>query len=279
MSLRWPFSVGQLFDVLLPAAVALAVLCSTWVLADARRRGLKRYALSAWTLGTLLLPSTILPLYLLVRLWQRTPGRSDASATDTTDADEPVAEADSDRPVAPAPTQADAEVAADQTRALTTRLRAVGVRHAPTLVYAFVLTTLTALFFTHYYRSLDAHLARASAAKLNNQHERAAREYRAALRLTDDPHTRKLLGLELAAAQQWTEALTELRVAARGGEPDAALPYHIAMALDALGRSDEATTEYRNFLAGELCARSPPDARCLRAQVRAQASLQPGTPQ
>ena len=273
MSLRWSFSVGQLFDVLLPAAVALAVLCSTWVLADARRRGLKRYALGAWTLGTLLLPFTVLPLYLLARLWQRTPPRSDTSATDTTDADDPAAEADSDGAVAPAPTQAEGEVATAQTRALTTRLRAVGARHAPTLIYAVVLTTLAALFFAHYYRNLDAHLARASAAKLHNQHERAAREYRAALHLTDDPHTHKLLGLELAAAQQWAEALTELRVAARGGEPDAALPYHIAIALDALGRSDEATAEYRNFLAGELCAQLPPDVRCLRADARARAGV------
>lgn len=222
--LRGPISFGQLFAALLPVACALAIICSTWVLADARRRQLSRYAISAWTLGTLLLPLTVLPLYLLTRLWAK------HSASD--------------------------------------QVGPFWARAAPPLLYAFVLTFLAALYFVHDYCSLDAHLARASDARLHNQHARAASEYRAALKLTDDPHTHKLLGLELATLQQWPDALTELRAAERGGEPDAALPFHIAKALDALGRHDEALNEYQKFMAGELCARVAPDARCARAQAQ-----------
>lgn len=217
---HWQISVGQLFDVLLPALVACAILCSTWVLADARRRGLKPYALGAWTLLTLALPFTFLPLYLLARL--RTP--------------------------------------ADQSQTLRPR-------RAPVLVYAGALAALAAVYFWHDYRSLDAHLARASGAKLHQQHERAAAEYTAALSLADDPHTRKLLGLELGATGRWADALAELRAAERGGEADALLPYHIANALAALGRRAEAADEYRRFSAGGACTQSPPDARCVGAQA------------
>ncbi|HEX8179028.1 MAG TPA: hypothetical protein VF525_05735 [Pyrinomonadaceae bacterium] len=226
MSLRWSISVGQLFDVLLPAAVAGAILCSTFVLADAQRRGLKRYAVAAWTLGTLILPFTCLPLYLLARFWRSGP---------TTLAARP--------------------------------LWSRAVLLLP-LVYATALLALAALYFWHDYRSLDAHLARASGAKLHEQHARAADEYRAALRLADDPHTRKLLGLELAAAQQWPAALAELRAAERAGEQDDALAYHIANALDTLDRRAEAHAEYSKFLAGNLCVQSAANLRCQHARVR-----------
>jgi tetratricopeptide (TPR) repeat protein len=215
-------SVGQLFDVLLPAAVAVAIVCSTWVLADARRRGLNRYALGAWTLSTLSLPFTFLPLYLLTRMRRR--------------------------------------AVVDQPRPLRSRL-------ALPIVYAAVLMTLAALYFWHDYHSLDAQLARASGAKLHAQHERAASAYRAALVHADDPHTHKLLGLELATMRQWPEALAELRAAERGGEPDAALPYHIALALDALDQHDAAGSAYHRFLAGAACAQPAPDVRCAAAQT------------
>jgi hypothetical protein len=221
--LRGPISFGQLFAALLPFACALAIICSTWVLADARRRRLTRYAIIAWTLGTLLLPCTVLPLYLLTRLWSK--------------------------------------------HSTQTQVGSFWSRHAPTLLYAFVVLLSAALYFVHDYRGRDARLARASDARLHGEHAHAAREYRAALKLMDDPHTHKLLGLELVALQQWPDALTELRAAERSGEPDAALPFHIAVALDALGRHDEAINEYQQFLAGALCNKVVPDARCARAQA------------
>lgn len=255
MSLRGPISIGQLFDVLLPAALALAIICSTLVLADARRRAVRLYATIAWTLGTLILPCTVLPLYLLARLWQRRAQPSD-SATATT------------------PPRADVEAAQTQQPNQRARLRALASRHAPTLVYALLMATLGALFFQHYYFGLDGHLARASNAKLHEQHARAASEYRAALRLADDPHTHKQLGLELAANGQWAEALAELRTAEHDGEPDAALPYHIATALDALNRRAEAVNEYQRFLLSTLCAQSMPDVRCPQAQIRARQQME-----
>jgi tetratricopeptide (TPR) repeat protein len=227
VSLRWQISFGQLFDVLLPAAVAFAIICSTFVFAHARRRRLKPYAIIIWTFGTLLLSFTVLPLYLLVQLRRRA-----------------------------------------EPRALTTQPTSFRSRHAPTLIYAATLTMLAALYFSHDYRSLDARLARASNARLNGQHERAAREYRAALQLRDDPHTHKLLGLELAALHQWLEALAEYRAAEQGGEPDDALPFHIAIALDALGRRDEAMAEYQKYLAGSSCQQALPDAHCQRVRTR-----------
>src|SRR5256885_7017823 len=120
-----------------------------------------------------------------------------------------------------------------RSRTHTGQARSLRARLVPPLAYAAALFALAGLYFVHDYRSLDARLARASDADLHVQYERAAREYRSALQLNDDPHTHKLLGLELAAARQWTDALAELRAAERGGEPDAALPYHIAKALAA----------------------------------------------
>ncbi len=241
MNVRWQISVGRLSDVLLPALVAFAIACSAWVLADARRRALARPALVAWTLGTLVLPFTVLPLYLLARLWSRATARADPDAPTT-----------------------------QPTQPLTTRLRACLARHAPTLLYAAVVALIAALYFAHDYRSLDARLARASDANLHGWHDRAAREYRAALQLVDDPHTHKLLALELVALQQWDAALVELRAAERGGEPDAVLPYHIANALDALDHREEASNEYQKFLAGDSCTQPTPDGRCARARGRLQ---------
>ena len=58
-----------------------------------------------------------------------------------------------------------------------------------------------------------AHLARATQAKLVEDSATAIREYRAALALEDNPHTRKLLAIELANAGFIAEAIVEFRVA------------------------------------------------------------------
>ncbi|MDQ3754256.1 MAG: hypothetical protein M3371_05940, partial [Acidobacteriota bacterium] len=137
------------------------------------------------------------------------------------------------------------------------------------LLYLLVLITLGALYFYRDYRTFDAHLARAADAKLHNKRARAIDEYRSALRLKDDPHTHKLLGLELAAEENYAEALAELRAAEQGGEPDALLPYQLATTLDALGRTDEAVAAYRKFLQSELCAQPLPDLRCVESRLRA----------
>jgi Flp pilus assembly protein TadD len=62
-------------------------------------------------------------------------------------------------------------------------------------------------------RSVDAHLARAAQAKLVDDSNTAIREYREALKREDDPHTRKLLAIELVNAGQISEAIEEFRLA------------------------------------------------------------------
>lgn len=87
------------------------------------------------------------------------------------------------------------------------------------LVYAAILLGATALFIYRETQTVDAHLARATQAKLIEDHPTAIREYRRALALEDNPHTHKLLAIELAYGGQLSEATTELRLAEQGGEP------------------------------------------------------------
>jgi hypothetical protein len=87
------------------------------------------------------------------------------------------------------------------------------------LVYGALLLTGLGLYFYHETQTVDAHLARAAQAKLVEEHATAIREYRRALALEDNPHTHKLLGIELANDGQLSEASAELRLAQQGGEP------------------------------------------------------------
>lgn len=87
------------------------------------------------------------------------------------------------------------------------------------LVYAVVLLAASVFYFIRDRQSVDAHLARAVQAKLIEDHASAIREYRRALALENDPHTHKLLALELAQTDQLDEAAAEFRLAQQGGEP------------------------------------------------------------
>ncbi len=244
-----------------PAAFVLAVALSAWTLADARRGGLRAYAVVAWTLLTLFAPHIVFPLYLVAR---RLFTRRLQTVEPSSSAEASAAPAASDEFVT-------AETAADapETERLTSGSPPPPRWHrALPLLYAAVALSLAALFFVRDYRSLDARLARAEKAKVLQQTGRAIREYRAALKLADDPHTRKLLAVELAGAGRTEEALAEFLAAERGGEPDERLAYHIAGALDALDRPAEAEAYYRKFLDVSACTRPPPDGRCAKAQMR-----------
>jgi Flp pilus assembly protein TadD len=92
--------------------------------------------------------------------------------------------------------------------------------------------------------------------------------------LEDDPHTHKLLAIELAADGLNEEALAEFRRAERGGEPDPQLPFYIGTALFSLGRETEAASEYRRFLGGPTCTQALPDLNCSTARARL-STLQP----
>jgi tetratricopeptide (TPR) repeat protein len=246
---------------------AAAVLLSAWVLRDARRRNFPFYAVALWTLATLISTPVFLPLYLVTLIFTN---RHDATPQ-TLQASTPLADTGDDDPPAHAPASDDADA---QALAQTTKDARSPVRRrlALPLVYALALLSTGALYFYRDYHSFEAHLARAANARLLNQRDATLREYRAALRLSDDAHTHKLLAVQLAEDGQTEAALAEFRAAERLGEPDALLPYRIAHALDALGRPGEADLEYQKFTQGSLCVHASPDARCAEASARVQQS-------
>jgi tetratricopeptide (TPR) repeat protein len=263
------------------------VLVSAWVLSDTRRRALPFYAVAAWTLATLVSTPIVLPLYLAARIF--TPKRdtttqaldastspADTKSTDTkADASPTPALVSDDTTPAPISGDADEQLADDadeQFAAQPTADTRAAIRRklALPLLYAFVLLSSGAIYFYRDYHSFDAHLARAANARLLNQRAAAIREYRAALSLSDDAHTHKLLAAQLAADGQLEPALSEFRAAARGGEPDELLTLRIAHTLDTLGRTAEARLEYQKFLRENLCTRPTPDARCAEASARAE---------
>jgi hypothetical protein len=271
---RWQISAGEISAWLPPLLYAAAVLLSAWVFSDARRRGFPFYAVAAWTLATLIYTPIVLPLYLVKCIYTPKPVATEtAEKLDATEAIEastlPLADAQGeDSPAHAPPTGETDEPTAAQT-----------VKHTRTLfprtlslplLYALALLSFGAIYFYRDYHSFDAHLARAANARLLNQRAAAIREYRAALRLSDDAHTRKLLAVQLAEDGQTAAALAELRAAERLCEPDALLPYRIAQLLDALGRTAEAEVEYQKFTRGSLCAQSSPDVRCAEALARVQ---------
>jgi tetratricopeptide (TPR) repeat protein len=247
LSAEWQISAGELFELMRPVAWAFSALLSALVFASARHLGFRSLAVAAWTLGTLFFPLIVLPLYLIARVRaRRRSERAREASEQTTDGAEAVKQTTT--------------YAASRT----------WKRIWPTLYLVAVLTVIALLFYRDY-QSLDAHLWRANNAKLRGPHEKVINEYRAALRLEDNPHTHKLLAIELAAGGRAEEALAEFRAAERAGEPDERLPYYEAEALDALHREREAALEYKRFVEGPLCAQPLPDVKCTAAQARIQA--------
>lgn len=248
MSSEWQISAGELFELMRPVAWALSALISAFVFASTRKRRFRSYAVALWTLGTLFFPLIILPLYLIVLARARRSERT-------------------------------VEEAAQQTKAVAakrpgTYTASPAWRRILPILYLVAVLSLIALFFYRDYWSLDAHLWRANNAKLRGPHEKVINEYRAALRLEDNPHTHKLLAIELAAEGRADEALAEFRAAERGGEPDDRIPYYMGMALDALKREPEAALEYKRFTGGPLCTQALPDMNCTAAQARIQSIAQ-----
>ena len=247
MGSEWQISAGELFELMRPVAWALSALVSAFVFASARAQGFRSYAIIAWTLGTLLFPLVILPLYLIARARSR-GGRRES--------------------VSEASRQTDA--VAEQNPSKTFHASQAWKPLWP-ILYLVAVLSIIALFFYKDYRSLDAHLWRANNAKLRGPHEKVIAEYRAALRLEDNAHTHKLLAIELAAAGRAEEALAEFRAAERGGEPDDRIPYYAGALLDTLHREQEAALEYKRFMDSPLCTQPLPDANCATARARVQA--------
>jgi|SRR6185503_12000740 len=139
-------------------------------------------------------------------------------------------------------------------------------RYSLPLLYCVL--ALSAIFAYFYFdsRSVDAHLARATRAKLVEDSTTAIREYRQALASDDDPHTHKLLAIELANAGYVTEAISEFRTAEKGGEPDDSIPFRLGLLLEKVNLTNEARMEFEKFLISETCGQR--DDRCDVARER-----------
>jgi tetratricopeptide (TPR) repeat protein len=212
-------SAGELFELIMPAAIVVAALLSTFVLASAR----KRFSLvnaAALAIGTLLLPLIVFPLYLVIIVWRK-PARPPQKW-----------------------------------------------RYILPLLYAAIILTGIGVYYYFDSRTVDAYLARAEKAKLVDDYTTAIREYRGALTLEENPHTRKLLAIQLVQGGYLTEALGEFRVAQAGGEPDDTIYYLLGRILERLNQVAQAKLEYQNFLLSNTCMQ--PDLRCEDARRRMQ---------
>jgi hypothetical protein len=86
-------------------------------------------------------------------------------------------------------------------------------RYLLPLLYGAMALLVIGAYFYFDSRSVDAHLARATQAKLIEDSTTAIREYRGALALEGNQHTHKLLAIELANAGYVSEAVLEFRLA------------------------------------------------------------------
>lgn len=140
------------------------------------------------------------------------------------------------------------------------------LRYALPLLYGGIVLSAIGAFYYFDSRSVDAHLARATRAKLVDDTTGAIREYRRALALEDNPHTRKLLAIELVNAGYLVEALSEFRLAQQGGDHDDLIFYRVGLLLERLNQTGQAKLELRNFLMSATCTQV--DARCDDARTR-----------
>lgn len=154
------------------------------------------------------------------------------------------------------------------TRRGTDATRPLRWRVAGPLIYGLLITGGIGLYLFSEGRGADAHLAKAAHAKIRGNRAKTIAEYRAALAVEDDPHTHKLLGFELFAAGNWTEALSELRRADQRGEPDDLMILRIAALLDVLNQPGQARLEYQRFLESSSCLQPVPDNGCEIARRR-----------
>ena len=237
MNFKFDISAGEFFELIRPGVLVLSALASIWVLASARRHRFVIYVAIGWALGTLFFPLIIFPLYLIARFILRQNELPDAGA----------------------------EASMTFSSSHAPRWRVV----IP-LTYAAVVLSSTGFYLYWDHQSVDGHLTRATHAKSSGKRGETIDEYRTALKLEDNPHTRKLLARELSDSGDWTGALLELRRAEQGGESDDFIAFHIATLLDLLNLPNQATVEYQRFLETRACTQPLPDDHCAVARVRVQ---------
>lgn len=238
MNFKFDISAGEFFELIRPAVLVLSALVSIWVLASARRHRFPIYVALGWAIGTLFFPLIVLPLYLIARFIRRRSEQPDHAA----------------------------EARKTFCSSSTPRRRV-----AILLTYATAVLSLIGFYLYSDHQSVDGHLTRATHAKISGKRAGTIDEYRAALKLEDDPHTRKLLARELADTGDWTGALAELRKAEQGGEPDDLIAFYIGSLLDLLNLPNQATLEYKRFLETRACTQPLPHEHCTAARLRVEA--------
>jgi hypothetical protein len=237
VSFKFDISAGEFFDIIRPAVLVLSGVVSTWVFASARRHRFPNFIALACAAVTLFIPLVTLPLYLVARSIRRrskllNDGRQPGEKTASTTA---------------------------------------GRRAVISAAYAAIVFSLIGYYLYSEHHSVDAHLARAVQAKLKGKRGLAINEYRSALQLEADAHTRKLLALELAETGDRVGALSEFRMAEEGGEIDDRIAFHVGRLLDSLNLPNQATQEYQRFLVSRACTQPLPDEQCASVNVRVRA--------
>jgi len=225
-------SAGEFFDLIRPSAFLVSTLISTWVLAAARKH-FPFYQSLLWALGTLFFPLIVLPLYFVALLMKRRK---------------------------PAATSSDLHSFSPS--------NTVKWRYAGALLYGLLVFSATGAYLYRENETVDAHLARATRAKLKGNKLGTISEYKKSLQLEDDPHTHKLLAIELANSGYWTDAISQFRFAEAGGEPDDSIHFHLGSLLDQINHQGEATLEYEKFLSTKTCTQEPVDVRCGATRAR-----------
>jgi len=136
------------------------------------------------------------------------------------------------------------------------------------LAYGLIAAASIATYFYFDSRTVDAHLARAARAKLIEDHGTVIREYRSALELEDNPHTHKLLALELMRAGYLSDAISEFRLAQQGGEPDDFIHYYLGLLLDQLYLKGQASLEFEEFVLSTTCAQNEPQCDDAKKRIK-----------
>jgi len=211
-------SAGEFFELIRPIVVAISILLSAWVLASARKRFSTLIAF-AWTIGTLMLPLVVLPVYLSVILIWQWPARPRR------------------------------------------------LRWLLPFAYAAILLAGVGMFLNHESATVDDNLARATRAKLLDDHATAISEYRHALLTENDPHIHKLLAVELMQAGYLPDAVREFRLSQEGGEPDDFIYYYLGLLFDRLNLQGQAKQEFENFLVSTTCTQDEPKCAEVRERI------------
>lgn len=132
--------------------------------------------------------------------------------------------------------------------------------------YGAILLAGLGMFLNYESTTADDYLARATRAKLIDDHTTAISEYRRALTIENDAHIHKLLAMELMQAGYLTEAVSEFRLAQQGGEPDDFIHYYLGLLFDRLNLKGQAKLEFESFLVSTTCTQQ--ESKCDESRER-----------